>query len=231
LAFLSSSTIFVRYRTDPRGSGDLTTIDHPIVRPLVFALLRSPCSVLAELNQPPLLGFVPRHRRAPSQPLGQARRLDRIPRSHRGNASALVVSHHFDGFVRSGVAGLLHPAADLGFAAFRRPPIRSGNRTGWDGASPRHCSYPSKNSPHWQPYHITVALALLPLPRLPPSHRSVKEEDPTVPMVLRSTEMDPHATSLCCPKADRLERKARDPTLLPAVSHRGALGFKALLRR
>jgi hypothetical protein len=32
--------------------------------------------------------------------------------------SVLVVSHHLDGFLRSEVAGLLHPAADLGFAAF-----------------------------------------------------------------------------------------------------------------
>jgi hypothetical protein len=37
----------------------------------------------------------------------------------RRSCSALVVLHHHDGLLRSRVAGLLHPAADLGFAAFR----------------------------------------------------------------------------------------------------------------
>jgi len=36
-----------------------------------------------------------------------------------GSRSALVVSHHLDGFLRAGVAGLLHPATGRGFTAFR----------------------------------------------------------------------------------------------------------------
>jgi hypothetical protein len=36
-----------------------------------------------------------------------------------GSRSALVVSHHLDGFLRTRAAGLLHPAAGLGFTAFR----------------------------------------------------------------------------------------------------------------
>jgi len=40
----------------------------------------------------------------------------RLP--YRESRSVLVVSHHLDGFLRSELAGLLHPAADPGFAAF-----------------------------------------------------------------------------------------------------------------
>jgi hypothetical protein len=43
----------------------------------------------------------------------------RSPRSHpRESRSVLVVFHHLDGFLRSEVAGLLHPAAGLGFVVF-----------------------------------------------------------------------------------------------------------------
>jgi len=38
---------------------------------------------------------------------------------HADSCSAFVVSHHHDGLLRAGVAGLLHPATCQGFAAFR----------------------------------------------------------------------------------------------------------------
>jgi len=43
-----------------------------------------------------------------------------------GSCSVLVVSHHLDGFLRVGVAGLLHPATGQGFTAFRA--CRQGGR-------------------------------------------------------------------------------------------------------
>ena len=42
-----------------------------------------------------------------------------------GSRSVLVVVRHLDGFLRSEVAGLLHPAAGLGFAAFHVDRFRS----------------------------------------------------------------------------------------------------------
>jgi hypothetical protein len=84
-----------------------------------------------------------------------------------GSRSALVVSHHLDGLLRAGAAGLLHPAVDSGVrcvsgsgsqelpreVALERP-----------SPSPHRESHPSKSSPHQQPYRITAAVALLPLP-------------------------------------------------------------------
>ena len=64
------------------------------------------------------------------------------------------------------VAGLLHPAASQGFAAFRvlPPPASPESDRGGRGQSPRRGSHPSKSSPRQQPYRITAAVALLPFP-------------------------------------------------------------------
>jgi hypothetical protein len=51
-----------------------------------------------------------------------------------------------------------------GSARFLLPaPRRARRLSGGPSHSPRRISYPSKSSPHQQPYHITVAVALLPL--------------------------------------------------------------------
>jgi hypothetical protein len=66
--------------------------------------------------------------------------------------SALVVSHHLDGFLRDRAAGLLRPAAGLGFVAFRAFAAhhRSEPKLGapWNrrAPSPRRGSDPSKGS-------------------------------------------------------------------------------------
>jgi len=51
-----------------------------------------------------------------------------------GSRSALVVSHHHNGLLRTGVTGLLHPATGQGFAAFhrRRPAPPEGGSVGAD---------------------------------------------------------------------------------------------------
>jgi hypothetical protein len=64
------------------------------------------------------------------------------------------------------VAGLLHPAASQGFAAFQvsppsAPPESDG---GGRGPSPRRGSHPTKISPRQQPYRITAAVAFVLLP-------------------------------------------------------------------
>jgi hypothetical protein len=48
-----------------------------------------------------------------------SRSFRRTGAARRRSCSALVVSHHLDGLLRTGVAGLLHPATGWGFAAFR----------------------------------------------------------------------------------------------------------------
>jgi len=91
--------------------------------------------------------------------------------------SVLVVSHHLDGFLRSEVAGLLHPAADLGFAAFpdlrtSPQPAETGVLPGCTGHSPQRYD-PSKNlcdSRAASPQPLPPRRSLLPvrtgLPRL-----------------------------------------------------------------
>jgi hypothetical protein len=83
--------------------------------------------------------------------------------------SVLVVSHHLDGFLRSAAPGLLHPGTGLGSRRFPtshpRDPSQSRDPSE-PGRSPQRLSHPSKNSPHPQPYRVTAAVALLPLPRM-----------------------------------------------------------------
>jgi hypothetical protein len=69
------------------------------------------------------------------------------------------------------VAGLLHPATDRGFAAFpdARGPIPSAPRgSGHRSPEPFPATRftPSEDFPRRQPYRITAAVALLPLPSL-----------------------------------------------------------------
>lgn len=70
------------------------------------------------------------------------------------------------------VAGLLHPATDRGFAAFHdaqgpvpSAPRGSGHRS--PESIPATRFTPSEDFPRRQPYRITAAVALLPLPSLP----------------------------------------------------------------
>jgi hypothetical protein len=91
---------------------------------------------------------------------------------HAGSRSTLVVSRHLDGFLRTGVTGLLHPATDQGFAAFHacRRPEPSEDDSTRRGQSPRRGSHPSKTFPRQQPHRITAAVAFLPLPSCPAPH-------------------------------------------------------------
>lgn len=80
--------------------------------------------------------------------------------------SALVVSHHLDGLLRSSVLEILHPSTGQGPLRFTRMmpfddltpkcPVAKSHPT----RSPQR-SHPSKKSPHQQPYHVTVAVALM----------------------------------------------------------------------
>ena len=87
--------------------------------------------------------------------------------------SDLVVSHHLAGFLRRAllwsaadpevlrVAGLLHPAANRGVHRVSAPFVLLPGHP----ALPRDVSYPSKDSPHLQPYRVTTAYAFLAFPR------------------------------------------------------------------
>ena len=97
-------------------------------------------------------------------------RKPRLPSARRchpsRSCSARVVSHHLDGFLRTGAAGLLHPADDSGVqrVSSLRLPDAPEDVLVRRRPSPRRESYPSKSSPRQQPYRITAAVALLPLP-------------------------------------------------------------------
>jgi len=82
--------------------------------------------------------------------------------------SARVVSLHLDGFLRTGAAGLLHPAPGPGVRRVSVGPHhhRARPRPGapWFGSSFPRRGHPSKGFPRPQPYRITAALALVPLP-------------------------------------------------------------------
>jgi hypothetical protein len=85
-----------------------------------------------------------------------------------GSRSALVVSHHLDGFLRAGVAGLLHPAASSwGSPRFWRCDRPALPKQAWSiVAFPRDATYPSKNSPRLQ--HRTTSPWPLPPRRSAP---------------------------------------------------------------
>jgi hypothetical protein len=67
----------------------------------------------------------PSRRRTPDVSTPGSRGSLRIGAARRLSRSALVVSHHLDGFLHIEVTGLLHPATGQGFATFRsRRPSR-----------------------------------------------------------------------------------------------------------
>jgi hypothetical protein len=120
---------------------------------------------------PPLLGFECRPPAGipPARPLPGAEAPFGPTPPSADSRSALVVSHHLDGFLRTRVTGLLHPATSQGFAAFPavRLPVPPESSAVHRVLSPRRVSHPSKSSPHQQPYYITAAVAFLPLPSCP----------------------------------------------------------------
>jgi hypothetical protein len=116
---------------------------------------------------PPLVGFAafrPSAVRPSACPLPEAEASFGPTVPAADSRSVHVVSHHLDGFLHAGAAGLLHPAASLGVRRVSRSgfPVTRGCPAS-PSRSPRRGSYPSKSSPHQQPYRITAAVALLPL--------------------------------------------------------------------
>jgi hypothetical protein len=97
-----------------------------------------PIPLRARRRRPPLVGFAaarvdlaiavcrsPLHRHAPERPLRRPALLPSAsaPRYQpRRSRSVLVVSHHLDGFLRSGVEGLFHPSADPGVRCVSHDP-------------------------------------------------------------------------------------------------------------
>ena len=117
------------------------------------------------LVAPPLFN----HPRVHSQRLRRASFGPSVPPD--SSCSVLVVSHHLDGFLRATAAGLLHPAASLEVRRVSRFPVPERHpkvTPATMARSPQRGSYPSKGSPHQQPYRITAAVALLPVERRPP---------------------------------------------------------------
>jgi hypothetical protein len=155
-----SSERLPSYRIDPRRSASLgirprvcPAFDIPVVRPLP--------------------GFVGLSRHCRSARV--------LPRTR--TRSALVVSHHLDGLLRTQASGLLHPEAERGSLRFAMPPPRplaEATVRGLVHPSPQRGSHPSKNSPRRQPYHVAVAIALLPLPPTTrrPARRSIRSSTP-----------------------------------------------------
>jgi hypothetical protein len=115
---------------------------------------------------------MPLHRHAFERPLPHASPRASVTREPPSpSRSVLVVSHHLDGFLRSEVAGLSHPAASPGVrrvSAVWRPRLHHPKAVsrGTSTTSPRRVSHPSKNSPRVQPHHVAVAVAPLPFLRI-----------------------------------------------------------------
>jgi len=92
-----------------------------------------------------------------------------------GSRSVLVVSHHLDGFLRVGVAGLLHPATGQGFTAFRA--CRQGGRpkaVSMPGTVPAVRFAPFEEFPSSAAGH--ASLRPLPSCRYRPARRGVPAE-------------------------------------------------------
>jgi hypothetical protein len=87
----------------------------------------------------------------------------RLP--HRESRSALVVSHHLDGLLRSELAGLLHPAIDPGVrrVSDHRLP-RAAEAARWRAGNFPATHTPRRTSSRLQPYRVTAAVASLPFP-------------------------------------------------------------------
>jgi hypothetical protein len=88
--------------------------------------------------------------------------------------SALVVSHHLDGFLRAAAAGLLRPAAD---PEVRRVPSRftrvDPKASRGCALGPRDATDPSKGFPRQEPCRVTATASPLPFPLMPALHRMV----------------------------------------------------------
>jgi len=82
------------------------------------------------------------------------------------SCSVLVVSHHLDGFLRSEVAGVLHPAADPGVPDVSRTRASSVRRRRAPRALPRRAQIPSEDVPRRQPFRVTAVVAPVLFPQL-----------------------------------------------------------------
>jgi hypothetical protein len=95
--------------------------------------------------------------------------------------SALVVSHHLDGFLRTWARGLVASRCrSWGSPRFAHPwpPRGRSLATVYGKRSPRRGSHPSKNPPRPQPYRVTTALAFMPLPIRRPTGAPVHRDGP-----------------------------------------------------
>jgi hypothetical protein len=153
---------------DPR---DLDLVFRALATPL------EPCSQPDPKTRPvPPLVALPACRPSagylPSRPLPTPDRRTGLTPSGRGfqpsaSRSARVDSHHLDGFLRDGPAGLLHPATGRGVRRVSEPGAPIGTRRTRrqpPTSSPRR-GHPSKGSPRSQPCRVTAAVAPLSLSR------------------------------------------------------------------
>jgi hypothetical protein len=154
-----------------------------------------------------------RHDCSASTP-GSVRGLFLRPSDSRQTAcSVLVVSHHFDGFLRTAGSGVLQPVP----ARVRRvwPPLdlRSSKlvRSPFD-ASPRR-EHPSKNLPHQQLYRIAAAASFLRLSLATPLVRRSSEEV----LLTRGTRPlhAPRSTASSVPSRSRMEGNPARPLAPP----------------
>lgn len=130
---------------------------------------------------PPLVKFVlvvPHFRYIPQRPLPKVV-ADSLRRTSatRSSWSARVVSHHLDGLLRIRGFECIATRYRMRFALFPDPLTTSAS-PGPEGPKftdvPRTCRFPQrthppKNFPRQQPFRITAAIPLLPLPSLDPS--------------------------------------------------------------
>jgi hypothetical protein len=106
--------------------------------------------------------------RPPTRPLPEARAPFGPMVRPIESCSALVVSHHLDGLLRVGAAGLLRPAAGSGVRRVSRRPSHPLCGDGYEPSVPRAAVDPAKSSPRQQPCRITAVVAFLPLPSILP---------------------------------------------------------------
>jgi len=122
---------------------------------------------------PPLMGFEcrPPAGKPPARPLPGAEAPFGPTLPSADSCSALVVSHHLNGLLRTGVTGLLHPATGQGFAAFCacRLPGRP-KALGSSGCPPRDAVHTLRRVPLAS--SRTASLRPLPSCRYCPARRS-----------------------------------------------------------
>jgi hypothetical protein len=129
---------------------------------------------------PPLMGFAfaPLPTSLCSRPLPPDPKIKlRRPTSTPTACSALMVSHHHDGFLRERAVSLLRLTAGLRFAAFPSSPSTSTAEAADPerfSTSPQRVSHPSKDSPRQQPYRVTAAVAFLTFHSLRAPHQTPK---------------------------------------------------------